>query len=184
MIPTAFQTAGPFFPAQFIRPEDHDLTVGRRGERLSGQVIELEGQVFDGSGDPMVNAILELWQADPDGKFPAAGDAFRGWGRTWTDDDGRYRFRTLKPGPYPVPGQAWTRPPHLSLMVLGSGLMRPLVTQLFFPDEPLNQTDRQLLAVTDPVARGRLILEPAGPSGVFRFDIRLRGDRETPFLAD
>ncbi len=184
MIPTPSQTAGPFFPASFIRAEDRDLTVGRRGEPIPGESMELEGRVFDALGDPVVNAILELWQADGAGRFPAAADPFRGWGRTWTDESGRYRFRTIKPGPYRVPGHDWTRPPHLSLMVLGSGLMRPLVTQLFFPDEPLNETDRQWQAVTDPAARRRLVLQPVGSGPVYRFDIRLRGEDETPFLVD
>lgn len=185
MIPTASHTTGPFFPAAFIRPDDNDLTVARDGRPIVGERIELDGRVFDALGDPVVNAILELWQADPSGRYPIAGDPFKGWGRTWSDGDGRYRFRTVKPGAVALEGQGgWVRPPHLAIMVLGSGLMRPLGTELFFPGEPLNETDRQLLAVADLEARRRLILSPTGVPGGFRLDLHLGGERETPFLVD
>lgn len=186
MIPTASHTTGPFFPADFIRPGDHDLTVGRDGTAVQGTAIAIEGRILDSLGDPLVNAIIELWQADPTGRFPGPADSFKGWGRTWTDAEGRYRFRTLKPGPVSLPGSGgWVRPPHFSILILGSGLMRPLSTQLFFPGEPLNDVDRQLALITDADGRRRLLLRPdPDAAGEFQFDFRLGGPDETPFLVD
>lgn len=172
MIPTAHITTGPFFPAQFIRPEDADLT---RGGSLNGKAITLAGTVSDIAGRPCVNAILELWQADAAGVFGL-------WGRTWTDDAGNYRFQTVKPGPTVPPGRNRPRPPYLNLMIHASGLMRPLVTQMFFPDEALNDEDPQLSLV--PPARRPLLVARAQADGSLRFDIALAGPNETPFLDD
>jgi protocatechuate 3,4-dioxygenase alpha subunit len=128
-----------------------------------------------------VNAILELWQADGAGAFGL-------WGRTWTDDDGLYRFLTLKPGPHRSSGNR-PRAPYINVMVHASGVMRPLVTQLFFPGEPPNDEDPQLSLVS-PGRRSRLIAQawrdPQAPAEALalRFDIALAGPNETPFLAD
>lgn len=177
LIPTAQITTGPFFPSQFIRPADRDLT---RGGSVAGPVVALSGAVSDADGCPCVNAILELWQAD-------AGGAFGLWGRTWTDEAGRYRFLTVKPGKIATGNQP--RPPYINVMLHASGLMRPLVTQLFFPGEPLNADDPQLILV--PAGRRALLVAQPGHDGdappgavALRFDIALAGPRETPFLED
>lgn len=162
--PTAHITTGPFFPASFIRPEDADLT-----RQLSGAALTLTGRVTDARGAPCVCAILELWQADAAGQYGH-------WGRTWTDRDGLYRFRTVKPGA--SAGHA----PCIHLTLHASGLMRPLVTSLFFPDEPLNDTDRQLALV--PAARRALLIARPEGDGALRFNIALGGPDETPFLED
>ncbi len=178
MTGTAWHTTGPFFPAAFIGATDGDLTIGRDGTPIAGDPIEVRGRIVDGEGEPVVNVIVELWQADPKGHYANAADRFRGWGRVWTDGEGCYHFRTLKPG---STFEDRARAPHLCLRLLGSGLMRPLETQAYFPDEPVVAVDPQL-AVIDSAVRGRLMLVAEPTSGSFRFDIRLRGEGETPFL--
>ena len=162
--PTAHITTGPFFPASFIRPEDADLA-----HRASGTVITLTGKVTDARGTPCVCAILELWQADADGRYGL-------WGRTWTDKDGLYRFRTIKPG------AVEDRAPCIHVTLHASGLMRPLVTEMFFPGETSNDKDPQLALV--PAERRKLLVAQAGPDGALRFDIAFGGPDETPFLED
>jgi protocatechuate 3,4-dioxygenase alpha subunit len=175
LLPTAQQTTGPFFPAQYIRAADTDLA----GAQPAGEAIALFGRVSDALGKPAVNVILEIWQADAEGRYGTA--AFRGWGRTWTDRDGAWRFRTIKPGSYAVAESNRTRAPHVTFTVLASGVMRPLVTQMVFPGESLNADDPQLVLVA-PRLRPRLVARADGAG--YRFDIRLSGKDETPFLAD
>jgi len=171
-LPTPHHTTGPFFPGEFIAPSESRLESAREA------AIELAGRVLDGRGRPAVNVIVELWL--PDGR----------WGRTWTDGEGRYRFLACEPhstesGVDP----AWLRPPFFRLLLVGSGIMRPLVTEVFFPDEPLNEGDRQLVAVA-PERRHRLIAvaegAPSTDTGArrYRFDIILQGPDETPFFED
>ena len=184
MRPTPHHTTGPFFPRQFVPDEQSDLTrVPGQSKAARGSRLELSGTVRDGRGVPAVNVTVELYQADADGKLgPSRDEGFAGWGRAWTDREGGYRFFTVMPGPYPVPRSSWTRPPHLTLLILGSGIMRPLVTEVFFPGEPLNALDRQFLAVP-PRLRDRLVARPIDPAtGQYRFDIVLRGANETPFI--
>ena len=206
-LPTPQHTTGPFFPAEFLEFWESDLTAGPggcgggsdsdAGRAPRGELMVLAGRVVDGVGEPAVNLILELWQADSSGIFNHPGDPryqerdprFRGWGRAATESQGRYRFVTVKPGPAPSgvdPG--WVRPPHLAVMLLGSGLMRPLITQLFFPGEPLNVTDRQLQEIVRPERRARLVLRRAGTDAqtgaqIYEMDFVLQGKAETPFLA-
>lgn len=194
--PTPWHTIGPFFPGTFFRAGDNDLR--RRSAdhppTPRGKALVLRGRVLEEGGAPCANAVLEAWQADAGGRFrhpldPAWREAdpdFLGWGRARTDGEGRYEFRTVMPGGYRDP--AGTRAPHVNLAVLGSGIMRRLVTTVFFPDEAGNGADPVLGALPDPGLRARLIALPDGETedGVraFRFDIRLRGERETPFFED
>jgi protocatechuate 3,4-dioxygenase alpha subunit len=134
-----------------------------------------------------VNAILEIWQADAQGRFnhpadPHAAEAdadFLGWGRAFTDAEGRYSFTTVKPGGY-VQGNI-ARAPHVNFAILASGIMRRLVTTMFFPGEASNARDPVLAAVP---ARRRDLLVACPEQGAFRFDIVLRGAGETPFFRD
>lgn len=198
--PTAHQTVGPFFPAQFINAGDNDLA-GLTGDkpRAQGSPCVLFGSVRDAADRPAVNAILEIWQANAAGRFNDPRDKsrapldenFSGWGRTWTDRDGRYRFITIKPGGFRAGGRSnrWFAP-RIGLTVVGSGMMRPLVTCIYFPDEPLNDEDPQLDAIRDARTRRQLIAvpdhDPDAPAGVpcLRFDIVLGGKHATPFLED
>lgn len=182
---TAAQTTGPFFPAQFIRPGDSDLAA----RALDGERCYICGTVTDAAARPAANVILEIWQASPAGKFD--DPSFLGWGRTWTDRDGFYSFTTVKPGPHPVrAGSNRWFAPRIGMRLLGSGLMRPLLTCLYFPGEALNDDDPQLAAITSPAARRRLVAKPdrhaAAPAGaaVLRFDIRLGGRNASTFLQE
>ncbi|MHB1327299.1 MAG: protocatechuate 3,4-dioxygenase subunit alpha [Gemmatimonadales bacterium] len=181
MTGTAWHTTGPFFPAGFIGAADGDLTIGRDGSPVEGEPVDLRGRILDGDGEPVVNVIVELWQADSQGRSATAADRFRGWGRVWTDSQGCYHFRTLKPGSALRHADGRARAPHLCLRLLGSGLMRPLETEVYFPDQAAVAEDPQLAAI-DPALRGRLMLVAEPKPGSFRFDIRLRGEGETPFL--
>jgi len=164
--PTAHITTGPFFPAPFIWPEDADLT---RGGTVSGQALTLSGTLTDARGIPCICVILEIWQADATGRYGL-------WGRTWTDNDGLYSFRTIRPG------AADGRAPCIHVTIHASGLMRPLVTWMFFPGEALNETDPQLALV--PADRRPLLIARAESDDILRFDIALAGPNETPFLED
>ena len=164
LVPTGEMTLGPFFPREFAQGAN-DLAAGAK----QGEVIEISGRVTQLDGRALDNLVLEIWQADSQGRFD--NPAFSGWGRAATDADGVYRFRTLKPGAYDG------RAPHVNFLLLYSGLMRQLQTVMFF--EPA--ADPVLDAVPAPL-RPRLIAKREGT--VYRFDIRLRGDGETPFFDD
>ena len=138
----------------------------------------------------MDNLVLEVWQADGAGifrhpvdtRYADADPNFFGWGRTQTDKQGQYRFRTIKPGAYAMPDGA-IRAPHVNVLILSSGLMRQLRTVLFFDGEARNDTDPVLVAVRPAELRRRLLAQREGPAR-YRFDIRLRGEGETPFFDD
>jgi protocatechuate 3,4-dioxygenase beta subunit len=190
LTPTAHQTTGPFFPAQYIRAGDNDLahlTGGRA--KPQGEPYFIYGHVRDGKGNQAVNVIVEIWQADAVGRFNHPG--FFGWGRTWTDGEGFYSFTTIKPGAYQAAAGSnrWFAP-RLSMRLVGSGLMRPLITAVYFPGEMQNADDPQLQAITNPAARQKLIAASAphrsAPAGVpaLRYDICLGGRDSSTFLQD
>ena len=131
--------------------------------------IRVTGRVLDGAGEPVSDAMVEVWQADEEGRYRADF----GWGRSGCDHDGRYSFLTCKPGR--VEGQA----PHLTVMVFARGLLKPVLTRMYFPDEEeANAADRVLAGVDDP---STLVARDAG--GDVEFDISLQGERETVFFA-
>jgi len=198
-IPTPSATVGPFFPPRYFALGDNDLTfIDDRARRAQGQTIHIAGRVYEAGRVPRWNTIIELWQADAGGRFahpndPRAAQAdphFMGWGRRSTEDDGYYDFVSVKPGAYLDPLTGAMRAPHINLSLMGSGLMRRLVTTLFFADEPGNALDPVYAAVTDSAARARLLLRPAqserAPAGAlaYEFDIVLQGEDETPFFVD
>ena len=165
LTPTAEMTLGPFFPREFAQGAN-DLTLVA-GKKAAGEVIEITGVVTELDGKPLDNVVVEIWQADARGRYD--NPDFFGWGRAATDANGRYSFRTVKPGS--VGGRA----PHINLLLLYSGLMRQLQTTMFFEK------------VADPVLdvvkhRERLVARREGT--VYRFDVRLRGEGETPFFDD
>lgn len=174
---------GPFYP--LVRPLDRDADLtkvrGRKGQ-ASGQVIHVTGRVFDRNGDPVRKARIELWQANARGRYDHPSDPntdapldpnFQGFGVQMTDGDGWYRFKTVKPGPYPSPSGEYMRAPHLHFDI--QGRVDRKVTQMMFPGEPLNATDRVYLAVRG--GREALIAEvaPAENAGelLMRWDITL-----------
>lgn len=198
LVPTGWQTIGPFFPRTFFREGDNDLrrlTV-EAPPTTRGEPIRLLGRVLEEGGRPCVNAILEAWQADAEGRFrhphdPEAHRAdpdFLGWGRAWTDAEGRYEFRTILPGGYR--DTAGPRAPHVNLALLASGVMRRLTTTLFFPDFPeANAADPVLGCIPDPALRALLVAREEGRiegERAFRLDLLLHGPaaEETPFFRD
>jgi protocatechuate 3,4-dioxygenase, beta subunit len=167
--------------------------------RAIGQYIEVTGRILDEDGSPLAGAMIETWQANSAGKYIHEIDRhqapidpnFTGLGRFLTDSEGRYRFRTIKPGAYPVTeSDWWWRPPHIHFSIFGPSWMDRFITQIFFPGEPLNEPDLLLNAVQDPEARDRLIFETSPTVVVvgglnflvFRRDFVLRGKRRTPAL--
>ena len=173
---TPSQTVGPFFA--FALPYEG-------GERVvppdRPDAIRIAGAVVDGAGEPVSDALIEIWQADPAGRFAHPEDprgdeaAFTGFGRCPTDADGWFELTTVKPGP--VPPQA----PHINVTVLARGLLKQLVTRIYFPDEETaNAGDPLLSSIADPSVRATLIARP--DDGGLRFDIHLQGENETAFL--
>jgi protocatechuate 3,4-dioxygenase alpha subunit len=155
--PTPAQTVGPFFGFALPYAGGHQLV-----EQDVAGVLRLEGQVLDGAGEPVPDALVELWQ----------GDLF---GRCGTDPEGAFRFLLVKPPARP--GQA----PHYSVTVFARGLLRHLVTRLYFPDEREANASDPVLALVPEGARDTLVAK--GEGGLLRFDIRLQGDGETAFFA-
>jgi protocatechuate 3,4-dioxygenase alpha subunit len=169
-IPTSEMTLGPFFPREFAQGAS-DLTV-LDGKPVSGEVIEITGRVVQVDGAPLDNLVLEIWQANAEGRYD--DPAFFGWGRAATDASGVYRFRTIRPG------APQGRVPHVNFIILFSGLMRHLQTVMFFEGED-NGKDPVFNAVED--ARRDKLVALKTPTA-WRFDIRLRGEGETPFFDD
>jgi protocatechuate 3,4-dioxygenase alpha subunit len=166
LVPTAEMTLGPFFPREFAAGLN-DLTQ-QEGRPAQGERIEITGRVVQLDGRPLDNVVLEIWQADAQGRFD--NPDFFGWGRAATDADGVYVFRTIKPG------ASEGRAPHINFLLLYSGLMRQLQTVMFFDKTP----DPVLASVRESE---RLVARKDGPHR-YRFDMRLRGDGETPFFDD
>jgi protocatechuate 3,4-dioxygenase beta subunit len=191
--PFASMTTGPFFPPQFMEDGLRDLTVFE-DRRARGQKICLSGRILDSRLDPAVNAIAEIWQADAAGilrhpsdpRYADIDPGFFGWGRANTDTDGWYRFVTVVPGGYEEAGAM--RRPHVNLMILASGIMRPLVTTLFFGDPLDAGPDAVLDAVPEPLRPRLFAVRDASldRDGVpaYRFDVVLRGPTETPFFLE
>lgn len=183
MIPTSEATLGPFFPPRYVDAGANDLTQ-LEGRKARGEVIEIFGCVRQEDGAALDNLVLEIWQADANGIFGhpadarhAAADAgFFGWGRAATDKSGNYAFRTIRPG---APAG---RARHVNVMVMFSGLMRILETTMFFPGDPAHDADPVLAAV--PAARRALLVAREETPGRYRFDLKLRGEHETPFFDD
>ena len=171
---TSSQTIGPFWHL-IEHPEWADLT--RFG--AAGSKVILAGSVTDGDGNPVTDAAVELWQADP-----PADEHFPAFGRSRTDDAGRFHFKTLRPGPVPGRGNA-QQAPHFAITILARGLLKGLMTRAYFAGEPLNETDPLLSSIEDPRRRATLIARPED-ADVWRIDIRLQrgalGETETVFL--
>ena len=170
---TPSQTIGPFFAVGLCWPDGPDVVA----EGTPGAVM-VGGRVFDGAGEPVPDALVETWQADPEGRFTPR---FRGFGRCPTDAEGRWAVRTVKPGPLPAP-DGGLEAPHLNVSVFARGLLNRVVTRVYFPDEAAaNAADPLLGSIPELEARARLVA--VAEEGGLRFDIRLQGAQETPFLA-
>jgi protocatechuate 3,4-dioxygenase, beta subunit len=189
------EVTGPLFGHERVQPGDDDLTQCDGGEAV-GQRIVVHGRVLDSDGRPVPDTLLEVWQANAGGRYrhqadqwPAPLDPhFAGLGRTATDADGHYRFTTVKPGAYPWRNHlnAW-RPAHIHFSLFGRAFTQRLVTQMYFPDDPLFFQDPIYNSIPDPAARLRMVSAYDHEVTTdhwalgFRFDIVLRGGDQTPF---
>jgi len=191
---TETELTGPAFGESAVEASDADLTRQHEGEPV-GQRIVVEGRVLSSDGKPLRGQLVEIWQANAAGRYLHAVDthdapldpSFSGAGRCLTDDDGRYRFVTIKPGIYPWGNHpnAW-RPAHIHFSLFGRAFNERLVTQMYFPDDPLFPFDPIFNSVRDAAARDRLVsrfdielTEPDRALG-FRWDIVLGGREPTP----
>ncbi|TDD41931.1 protocatechuate 3,4-dioxygenase subunit beta [Nonomuraea terrae] len=191
--PEAAELNGPAFGVTDVTALDNDLTQQHLGEPL-GERITVTGRVLDRDGHPVRGQLVEIWQANASGRYlhqrddhPAPLDPnFTGVGRCLTDDDGRYRFTTIKPGAYPWRNHvnAW-RPAHIHFSLFGTAFTQRLVTQMYFPGDPLFPYDPILQSVTDESARQRLVAtyahelsQPEWSLG-YRWDIVLDGPAAT-----
>jgi protocatechuate 3,4-dioxygenase beta subunit len=191
---TLSELTGPVYGHDSIRPGEEDLTKQHAGEPL-GERIVVHGRVLDEDGRGVPNTLVEIWQANACGRYihkrdqhPAPLDPnFTGAGRTATDAEGRYRFVTVKPGAYPWGNHpnAW-RPAHIHFSLFGPSFLSRLVTQMYFPGDPLMAYDPIFNSVPDEKARARMIsrfdLAVTVPDWAlaYEFDIVLRGRNQTP----
>lgn len=191
---TLSETTGPVFGHVAVQPGDSDLTRQHAGEPLGERII-VSGRVLDEDGRPVPHTLIEIWQANAAGRYvhirdqhPAPLDPnFTGAGRVVTDAEGRYRFTTIKPGAYPWRNHhnAW-RPAHIHFSLFGPSFLSRVITQMYFPGDPLFPFDPIFQTITDEKARERLIsrfdlatTEPEWALG-YQFDIVLRGRNATP----
>ena len=173
-----------------LMPDNHYMLKAPAPARPapSGDVIEVAGRVLDANGDPVPDAMIELWQANAAGRYACPDDAredvpldpnFSGWGRSSTDEDGTWRFITIRPGQVPGPGNT-LQAPHLMLSVFGRGLLKRLATRLYFADGKSNDVDPILAMV--PEERRETLIATRKDDGSWWFDIHLQGDNETVFF--
>jgi protocatechuate 3,4-dioxygenase, alpha subunit len=189
---TPSATVGPFFLFGLMPSTygGHDvITNNLVTPDVSGEKIRIEGRVLDGDGVPIPDALVEIWQADAAGRYahPADGRAlanaaFKGFGRSPTDDAGCYVFDTIKPGAVPGPNGKM-QAPHVAVNLFSRGVLKQMVTRIYFSDEAANGSD-PILALVPPDRRATLIArrEERGGAAVYRFDFRLQGDGETVFF--
>ena len=185
---TSSQTVGPFFAPALLR-EDARRNVLTRPDTV-GERIRIEGRVLDGDGVPVPDALIEIWQANAQGRYNHAADqgaaqldsSFLGFGRSGTAEDGSYWFETVKPGLVPFDSERM-QAPHICFTVFSRGLLNHLVTRLYFEDEPGNALDPVLLCVPND-RRATLLArrEARDKVVVYRFDIVLQGADETAFF--
>ena len=191
---TLSEITGPVYGHSDVKPEESDLTKQHAGEPLGERII-VQGRVLDERGRPVPDTLIEIWQCNAAGRYihpvdqhPAPIDPnFTGGGRCVTDADGRYQYVTIKPGAYPWYNHpnAW-RPAHIHLSLFGPSFLTRLVTQMYFPGDPLFPFDPIFNSVGDPKARERMVCQfdlattkPDWALG-YQFDIVLRGRNETP----
>ncbi len=191
------EVTGPMFRPDELGPLDHDLikNYAHDGDPVGERTI-IHGQVLDENARPQAGVLVEIWQANAGGRYRHVNDRyfapidpnFGGCGRTITDAEGRYAFRTVKPGAYPFRNHinSW-RPAHVHVSIFGSGFAQRLITQMYFEGDPLIRHDSIAQTIPDPAAIERLVakldLNASIPldSLAYRFDIVLRGRRSTLF---
>jgi len=183
LAPTPSQTVGPYLAIVLPRPDGPDVAASGAAD-----AVTLTGRLVDGAGEGVPDGLIEVWQADPAGRFDHPDDprgatsapGFRGFGRCPTGADGEFAFRTLKPGALPD-GAGGLEAPHLDVSVFARGLLQRLVTRIYFPDEDDANALDPVLAGLHPAER-RLLTATEQPDGTLRFEITLQGEDQTPFF--
>ena len=182
---TTSQTVGPFFSIGMEWLNCAELA----GHGVAGERVTIEGSVLDADGVGVPDAIVELWQANSHGKYAHPEDmqdkpveaGFQGYGRIPTDEDGKFRFTTIRPGAVPGP-DGKLQAPHIAVSVFMRGLLRRVVTRIYFPDEPANGEDF-VLGLVREARRGTLIARrAAGVEGLLKWDVIMQGTGETVFF--
>lgn len=195
---TPSQTVGPFFAYGLTPkgrcqwdPNGHYSWKETVGDNLitpdaTGQKIRIEGQIVDGDGVPINDAMIEIWQADAQGRYASPRDSrarpntqFKGFGRSATDKNGMFGFATVKPGAVPGPKGA-TQAPHIVIAIYSRGMLRQVYTRLYFADEAAANEADPVLKLVPTDRRGTLIAKKQGDA--YRFDIRMQGENETVFF--
>jgi len=182
MFTTSSQTIGPYLHIGMDWAVNPDFA----GPGVAGERISVGGRVVDGDGAPVVDAMLEIWQANAHGRYAHPEDTreipldegFNGWGRVTTDDDGRFRFSTIKPGRVPA-ATGGLQAPHLNVTIFMRGMLRQLVTRIYFDGEPDNAQDPVLSSIP-PGRRATLVARPAGAT--LEWNVVLQGANETVFF--
>jgi protocatechuate 3,4-dioxygenase beta subunit len=192
---TITELTGPQLGPERVGELDHDLTRQHAGEPIGERII-VSGSVHDTEGRPLRSTLVEVWQANAAGRYRHRADQWRapldpnfsGGGRCLTDDEGRFAFTTIRPGPYPWGNHhnAW-RPAHIHFSLLGRAFAQRLVTQMYFPGDPLLPHDPIFNSVRDEAARQRMVSRFSiaatrpGWATAYAFDVCLRGAAATPF---
>ena len=187
LVPTPSQTVGPFF--HFCLTNEGCCVGCIAGPRVRGERVSLKVRVVDGNGEAVPDAMIEIWQANSEGKYNHPDDAqqktiepdFLGFGRMGTAENGICEFETIKPGNVPGPGNV-PQAPHLNVAVFARGMLRQLYTRIYFAGDEANQEDA-VLAQVPLDRRETLMARPDAPgSGRWRCDIKLQGEGETVFF--
>jgi protocatechuate 3,4-dioxygenase, alpha subunit len=183
---TTWQTVGPFFQIGLRWLFKDELV----GPGVAGERVVIEGRVLDGDGQAVPDALLELWQANAQGKYAHPEDTqekpiekgFQGFGRVPTAEDGSFRFTTIKPGRVPGPADE-LQAPHIVVSVFMRGLLRRLITRIYFPDETAANAEDYALKLVEPARRGTLIARKSpGRNGDLEWNVILQGPDETVFF--
>jgi protocatechuate 3,4-dioxygenase alpha subunit len=168
--PTPSQKVGPFFSSGLLAAAASELV-----PRDAPNAIPLSGRILDGDSERVPDAMVEIWQADEDGRYRLDW----GWARSGADAEGRYSFVVCKPGRVPD-DEGGLQAPHISMLVFARGLLKPVRTRVYFEDDPANADDRVLAALPE---EDRPTLIARAWNGGLEFDVRLQGDRQTTFFA-
>jgi protocatechuate 3,4-dioxygenase alpha subunit len=191
MIQSPSQTVGPYFAQGLLREGDQVFTNVLTSESTEGERIRIQGSVLDADGQPIEDAMIEIWQANSQGRYNHPLDEqdkpldpnFMGHGRASTDIKGNYWFETIKPGSVPGPDEK-SQAPHINVIVFARGMLSHAFTRIYFEDEAANSSDPVLLSIEDPAHRSTLVAGRQEENGqiIYRFDICFQGEHETAFF--